>query len=108
MSGFEANSDSAYWENGKDNGSYYIITGVYGGYFGIMENETETTIMSVWVYGRLTSRLQEGGPQGVCWSDWLIWNVLETEALSGTYRLGFFLPFFWWSLRTGHEGIVDC
>ena len=70
MSGFEANSDSAYWENGKENGRmeaticYYIITGVYRGYIGIMENEMETTIVSVWVYGKLTSRLQEGGPSG--------------------------------------------
>ena len=32
-----------YWDNGKENGSYYNILGLYiGDYIGIMENRMET------------------------------------------------------------------
>ena len=33
-----------YWENGKENGSYYYIE-VYCGYTGRMEKKMETTIL---------------------------------------------------------------
>ena len=33
--------DNFWWENGKENGSYYRI---YRGYLGIMEKKMETTI----------------------------------------------------------------
>ena len=32
-----------YWDNGKENGNYYSILGLYWGYTGIMERNMETT-----------------------------------------------------------------
>ena len=38
-----------HWDNGKENGNYYIIMGyllgLYRGYIGIMEKKMETTII---------------------------------------------------------------
>ena len=32
------------WDNGKEDGNYYSILGLYWGYIGIMEKKMETTI----------------------------------------------------------------
>ena len=37
------------WENGKENGNYNSILGLYRGYIGIMEKKMETTIV-YWGY----------------------------------------------------------
>ena len=34
-----------YWDNGKENGSYCSMLGLYWGYIGIMEKKMETTVV---------------------------------------------------------------
>ena len=38
-------SKGLYWDNGKENGNYYIMIGYIRGYIGIMEENMETTIV---------------------------------------------------------------
>ena len=35
----------AYWDNGKENGNYYSILGLYRGYIGIMEKKMENVML---------------------------------------------------------------